>query len=166
MKIKDQPALTTKPKPFTFAPEDTVQQALDVMCEHNIGSVVVIHPDETVAGMVTERDMMKRILHAQRDPKTTQLSEIMTTDVHLARESDSLVNWMQTMSNKRFRHLPVVDEHDKLINVMSQGDFLVYTWPDLYEKVRHDLRGRLSRWFQGALVVFALLTLGLIALEL
>ncbi len=164
MRIKDKPNFTTKPKPITFGPKDKVQDALDVMCEKNIGSVVIVHPDQTVAGIVTERDMMIRVLGAKIDPKKTAISKIMSRDVHTANEQDELVDWMQTMSKERFRHLPVVDEEGKLVNMVSQGDFVAYTWPDLYEKVKQDLKGRLARSFQVLLVLFALITLGLIAL--
>lgn len=166
LKIKDKPNFKNKPKPIAFAPEDKVRTALDIMCEKNIGSIIVINPDESVAGIVTERDMMKRVLGQNRNPDETRLSEIMTTQVRTANEEDDLLDWMQTMSNERFRHLPVVNTEGKLVSMMSQGDFMAHTWPDLYEKLKQDLKGRLGRGFQVLLVVFAVLTLGLIAFEL
>lgn len=166
MKIKDKPDFKTKPKPVTFAPEDSVREALDVMCEKNIGSIIVIHPDQKIAGIVTERDMMIRVLGKNRDPSSTKLSEIMSTKVRAAKEDDNLVDWMHTMSSQRFRHLPVVDAQGKLVNMMSQGDFVAHTFPDLYEALRHDLKGRLARSFQILLILCALLTLGLIAFKL
>lgn len=166
MQIKDQPNFKEKPKPYTFSPHDMVQKALDIMCEKNIGSIIAINPDNTVAGIVTERDMMIRVLGARKNPDTTPIADIMSTDLSIAKETDNLVNWMKTMSSKRFRHLPVVDKDDKLICMMSQGDFSAHTWPDLYDKVRQDIKGGLGRWFQTLLIVFALITLGLIALKL
>ncbi len=163
MKIKDEPNIKNKPDPLTFNPEDSVRTALDIMCEKNVGSIVVITPDNMVAGIVTERDMMIRVLGPGLDPAKTKLSEIMTTDVKTANINDELVDWMKTMSNQRFRHLPVVDEHGKLINVMSQGDFVAHTWPDLYEKISNDLGG-IAKPLQIGLVVFTVLTLILIAL--
>lgn len=166
MKIKDKPDFNTKPKPVTFSPDDLVQSALDVMCKKNIGSIIVINSDETIAGIVTERDMMKRVLGKKRDPEKTKLSEIMSTNIRAANEDDDLVDWMHTMSNERFRHLPIVDSQGRLINMMSQGDFMAYTWPDLYEKIKQDLKGRLGRAFQIGLIVLAIATLALIAFEL
>ncbi len=49
----------------------------------------------------------------------------MTTNVRAARESDELVDWLQIMTTERFRHLPIVDEQGKLVNMMSQGGFRV-----------------------------------------
>ncbi len=166
MKIKDKPDFKTKPKPVTFLPDDSVRSALDVMCEKNIGSIIVVHPDQTIAGIVTERDMMIRVLGKKLNPDKAKLSEIMSTDIRSANEDDNLVDWMHTMSSERFRHLPVVDAEGKLVNMMSQGDFVAHTFPDLYEALRQDLKGRLGRGFQITLILFAVLTLGLIAFNL
>lgn len=166
MKIKDKPDFNTKQKPITFAPEDTVRSALDIMCEKNIGSIIITNPDDTIAGIVTERDMMRRAYGKNLNPDKAKLSEIMSTNIQAANEDDELVDWMKTMSDERFRHLPVVDADGKLINMMSQGDFLAYTWPDLYDKVKQDIKGRLGRSFQILLIVFAIVTLGLIAFNL
>lgn len=166
MKIKDKPDFKTKPKPVTFSPNDSVRTALEIMCEKNIGSIIVVHPDQKVAGIVTERDMMKRVLGKDRNPDKTTLAEIMSTDIRSANEDDNLVDWMHAMSSERFRHLPVVDDEGRLINMMSQGDFVAHTFPDLYEALRQDLKGCLGRGFQIALILFAVLTLGLIAFNL
>ena len=166
MKIKDKPDFKTKPKPVTFSPNDTVRVALTAMCEKNIGSIIVVHPDQKVAGIVTERDMMTRVLAHNLSPDTTKLSDIMSTNIHTASEDDNLVDWLYTMSSERFRHLPVVDHEGRLVNMVSQGDFVAHTFPDLYEALRQDLKGRLGRGFQISLILFALLTLGLIAFKL
>lgn len=166
MKIKDKPDFKTKPKPITFLPDSSVRSALDAMCEKNIGSIIVVHPDQKIAGIVTERDMMIRVLGKNLNPDTVKLSDIMSTDIRSANEDDSLVDWMHTMSSERFRHLPVVDAEGKLVNMMSQGDFVAHTFPDLYEALRQDIKGRLGRGFQFALVIFSILTLGLITFNM
>lgn len=166
MQIKDKLDFQSKPDPITFAPEDKIQAALDVMCEKNIGSIVVVNPDRTVAGIVTERDMMIRVLGAGVNPKKIPLSDIMSTEVSVAYENDELVDWLRTMSHERFRHLPIVDADGKLISMLSQGDFVAFTWPDLYEKVKQDLKGRLGKLLQVSLVLFAIITLALIGLKL
>lgn len=163
MKIKDKPDFANKPKPFTFGPSDSVQEALNLMCDKNIGSIIVINPDQTIAGIVTERDMMIRVLGKKRDPKKTKLSTIMTKNVRVASKNDELVDWLKVMSNERFRHLPIVDEEGKLISMVSQGDFVAHTWPDLYEKLKQDLKGRLGKSFQLLLILLTIAVLGLIA---
>ena len=89
-----------------------------------------------MAGIVTERDMLRRLLGERLDQHTTALSAIMTTEVRTARLDDEIVDWLRLMSNERFRHLPVVDANGRLINVLSQGDFVSYTWPQLLGTVR------------------------------
>lgn len=166
MRIKDKPDFKTKPKPVTFSPDHSVRDALDLMCEKNIGSIIVTNPDDTIAGIVTERDLMLRVLGPGKDPKKTKLSKIMTTGIRAAKENDELADWMKVMSDERFRHLPIVDEQGKLVNMMSQGDFVAYTWPDLYDKLKQDMKGPLGRALQFFLIAFALITLALIAFEL
>lgn len=166
MKIKDKPDFLTKPKPITFTPEDSVRDALKLMCDKNIGSIVVTNSDETIAGIVTERDMMIRVLGQDKNPDKTKLSEIMSTDIRAANENDELIDWLKVMSSERFRHLPIVDEQQRLVNMMSQGDFVAHTWPDLHEKLKRDLKGRLGWSLQIFLILFAIVTLGLIAFKL
>ena len=166
MKIKDSADFNTKAKPVTFSPDETVRAALDVMCEKNIGSIIATHEDGTIAGIVTERDMMIRVLGNNVNPDETKLAAVMSTGVRAANEDDDLVDWLRTMSNERFRHLPVVDNDGKLVNMISQGDLVAHTWPDLYDKIRHDLKDRLGRVLQVLLVALTVATLGLIAFNL
>ena len=74
----------------------------------------------------------------------TQLSAIMTSEVRTATANDEVIDWLRQMSNERFRHLPIVDEQGRLVNIMSQGDFVSFTWPDLLgllkEKTRDSLK--------------------------
>lgn len=166
MKIKDSPDFKTKPKPITFSPEDYVRDALEIMCEKNIGSIIIVDPENKLLGIVTERDMMIRVLGKNKNPDETKLSEIMTTKVRFAYENDNMVDWIHTMSDERFRHLPIVDNEGKIVNMMSQGDFLAHTFPDLYEAFRKSLKDRLGKSFQIALILFALITLILIGFGL
>jgi CBS-domain-containing membrane protein len=80
---------------------------------------------------VTERDFMRRLIDKGLDPAKTPVSDIMTSDLKVGRADDTMAEWLQQMSNERFRHLPIVDENGKLVNIMSQGDFVAYTWPQL-----------------------------------
>ena len=96
------------------------------MSEKNIGSVVIVDDDMQVKGIVTERDLMRRLLNKALDPNTTPLSAIMTTEVRTGRAEDDVIGWLRQMSNERFRHLPVVDEEGRLVNIMSQGRFCFF----------------------------------------
>jgi len=131
MKIKDRTEFKTKAAVMTFRADDKVIKAVKAMSEKNYGASVIVDKDNKPVGIVTERDFMRRLLAKGLDVKTTLISEIMTSDLKLASEDDEVVDWLRIMSNERFRHLPVVDAQGKLLNLMSQGDFVSYTWPQL-----------------------------------
>jgi CBS-domain-containing membrane protein len=99
---------------------------------------VIVNLDRKPIGIVTERDFMRRLINNSLDPVATPLSAIMTTDLKLARAEDNLLDWLRQMSNERFRHLPVVDDDGRLVSIMSQGDFVSYTWPELMGRVREQ----------------------------
>lgn len=138
MKIKDRTEFSSKSSVMTFKPDETVFNAAQAMSEKNYGAAVIVSPDFKPIGIVTERDFMRRLINKGLDPQTTLLSTIMTTDLKLANVDDNLLDWLRQMSNERFRHLPVVDDEGKLISIMSQGDFVSYTWPELIGRVREQ----------------------------
>jgi len=110
------------------------------MSERNYGSVVVVDAERKPVGIVTERDLMRRLLHKRLDYDSTTLEQITTRDLKVARSDDDLLDWLRLMSNERFRHLPVVDDQGVLISMMSQGDFVSYTWPELLGRLREQAR--------------------------
>lgn len=165
MKIKDRPEYKSKPLPFSLRANDVVPTAVKTMSEKNIGSVIIVDDDMQVKGIVTERDLMRRLLNKSLDPKTTQLSTIMTSEVRTGRADDEVIDWLRQMSNERFRHLPVVDDQGRLVNIMSQGDFVSFTWPDLLgllkEKTRDSLKGGASQLplLVAGMIVYAVVVL-------
>ena len=70
----------------------------------------------------------------------------MTREVKTASPDDHVIDWLRQMSNERFRHLPVVDADGRLINLLSQGDFVSFTWPELLlnlrDKAGETIRGK------------------------
>ena len=136
MKIKDRAEFRTKPAPLTARRGETVLEAAQRMAARNFGSIIVVNDDQTIAGMVTERDMFKRVIADRRDPEKTTVADVMTKNVRTASEEDDLLDWLRIMSNERFRRLPIVDSEGKLSSVMSQGDFVSYTWPQLFEQAK------------------------------
>ena len=140
MQIKDRPEFKRKSAVLTFGPDDTVSAAVKVMSERNYGAAVIVDAEHKPVGIATERDFMRRLLNEGRDPRSTRLGDIMTTDLKIARAQDDLLEWLRHMSNDRFRHLPVVDDDGRVISIMSQGDFVSYTWPQLLSRVREQAR--------------------------
>ena len=136
MKINERKEYSSKSEPLTFGKDSKVSDAVASMSEYNYGAVVIVNDDNTIAGIVSERDIMKRLVNENKDPSTTTVSDIMTTNVRCAQEDDLVVDWLRIMSNERFRHLPITDKEGKLINLMSQGDFVSYTWPELISDIK------------------------------
>ena len=130
-RLVDRPEFKTKPKPVTFLGKEKVSQAIAVMADKNYGSVVIVDSKDKVVGIVTERDIVKKLVNNNMSPKTTKLEDIMTLNPRVANENDDVVDWLRTMSNDRFRRLPVVDADGKIKVIFTQGDFVSYTWPDL-----------------------------------
>jgi signal-transduction protein with cAMP-binding, CBS, and nucleotidyltransferase domain len=128
--------------------------AIQTMSEKNYGAVVIVDSADKPIGIVTERDFMRRLLAKGLNPELTQLSEIMTKDLKLARETDEVMVWVRQMSNERFRHVPVVDNDGRLLNIMSQGDFVSYTWPDLINIVKDRTGFALNYRFQLPILAF------------
>jgi len=135
-RLMDRPEYKSKLKPLTRTPDTTVFDAVSAMSEKNYGSVIVVDAQEKVIGVVTERDVMNKLVGKGLDAKTTKLSDIMTENPRLARETDDMVDWLRIMSNERFRRLPVVDDDGRIKAVFTQGDFVSYTWPDLMYQMR------------------------------
>jgi CBS domain-containing protein len=136
MKIKDRTEFKSKPPVLTFSSTDKVIDAVIAMSEKNYGASVIVDSDYKPVGIITERDFMRRLLAKGLDANTTPISAIMSTELKLASAEDEVVDWLRIMSNERFRHLPVVDAQGKLLNMMSQGDFVSYTWPQLIGRAR------------------------------
>lgn len=159
MKIKDRPNFANKPRAFALRGEQTVATAVTTMVERNIGSVVIVDADMKVQGIVTERDLLRRFINQDLNPKTTPLSSLMSTHIKTARLDDDDMKCLQLMSDQRFRHLPIVDENDRLIGILSQGDFVAQTWQDvllLVRKKTEETFRKPTAQVVGALVLYTI----------
>lgn len=163
-RIKDLPEFDSKPKPLTFGPETTVKDAAMAMSENRYGSVVVVDEDRQVLGIVTERDVLNKIVAEELDASEQKLADVMSTKVRVANENDDLIDWLRIMSNERFRRLPIVDAEGRISAVFTQGDFVSYTWPDLVFQGRALVKATAGKNFQyilifGGIGLYALLML-------
>lgn len=107
----------------TIAPEASVLEAAQLMNDHRIGALVVVVPGtDGVAGIFTERDVMRRVVAAQRDVGDTCVVDVMTTPVACAGPRTTTDELRRVMREKRIRHVPIVDDDDHLIGMVSIGD--------------------------------------------
>ena len=122
----------------TIAPAATVSELLDLLATHNIGAVVVSADGASISGIVSERDVVRRLASKGADVLDQQVSAIMTTDVKTCGIEDSLESIAQTMTYGRFRHLPVT--HDgKLVGIISIGDVVKNRIDQLTDERNHLL---------------------------
>ena len=104
----------------TVDPDRTVLEAMKVLVEHGIGAVVVMRGEE-IAGIMSERDVLRLGAKSPASLETTRVGEVMTRDLIVAVPDDDLDYAMQVMTNNRIRHLPLV-ENGKLAGMLSIGD--------------------------------------------
>lgn len=105
----------------SLGPADTVAEAVRVMNERNIGSVMVKDGDEVV-GIFTERDVLVRVVGDRRDADATRVADVMTTRVVSIKPSMSVEEAMVVVTETRCRHLPVFDDDKNLVGMVSSGD--------------------------------------------
>ena len=105
---------------WSIPPHATVFEALGLMAEKNVGAVLVIE-DEVLVGIISERDYARKIILKGKTSMDTRVWEIMTSSVVYVSPDQSLEECMALMTEKRIRHLPVLED-DQLIGVISIGD--------------------------------------------
>lgn len=113
----------------SVSPHIMVRDALRIMAEKNIGAIVVMD-DSKLVGIFSERDYARKIVLKDKSSKTTPISEIMTSeDLITVKLSTSIDDCMVLMTDKRIRHLPVVEDN-KLMGVISIGDLVKHIIED------------------------------------
>ena len=120
---------------LSIAPSASVLDAIKLMAEKGIGALIVMD-GETMAGIVTERDYARKVILKGRSSHETPVSDIMSTGV-ISTSPDQTVNiCMNVMTDKRIRHLPVV-EGNKVIGLVSIGDLVKAIIADQKEEIEH-----------------------------
>ncbi len=117
----------------SVVPDSTVLEAIILMADKAIGSLMVMVDDELL-GIVTERDYARKVIIKGRSSKTTRVSEIMTTGVFTTSSTESVNDCMSLMTEKRIRHLPVL-EGDRVIGMISIGDLVQAIISDQKEEI-------------------------------
>jgi CBS domain-containing protein len=112
--------------PLSVSPEDSVFSALELMAKHDIGAVLAMH-DGKLAGIFSERDYARKIILLGKSSKETLVREIMTEKVLYAQPSMTSDQAMALMTDKRIRHLPVLDANQKVLGMVSIGDLVKET---------------------------------------
>ena len=126
----------------TIAPDAPVLDAIKLMAEKRIGALLAMEGDR-VAGIVTERDYARKVVLKGRSSADTPVRDIMTADVMYVRPDQSSEDCMALMTDKRLRHLPVMDG-DRLIGLISIGDLVKEVISEqkfIIEQLQHYISG-------------------------
>lgn len=102
-------------------PDAPVAELVGLLRRHNLGAVVVSHDGRAIAGIVSERDVIRALVDGA-GVLQQPVSELMSTGVHCCRPRDTVESAMSAMTDRRVRHLPVVDDTDRLVGIVSIGD--------------------------------------------
>jgi CBS domain-containing protein len=106
---------------WTVAPEETVFAALELMAEKNIGALPVVEHGR-VCGIFSERDYARKVILHGRSSHYTPIRDIMTAPVFTIRPDEDMNRCMSLMTDKHVRHLPVLDDDEQLLGIISIGD--------------------------------------------
>lgn len=123
------------PEAAAVTVDATVAEAINRMLDYHVGAVGVIDNEGRVAGIFTERDVLRRFALSNRDPKQTLVREMMTTPVELATIETGPGEALATMLERHFRHLPIVDPAGKLLGMLSIRNVLQWRVDDLAQEL-------------------------------
>lgn len=119
----------------TVSPDQTVLEAAQLMNEKHIGAVPVVTND-TVVGIFSERDILRRVVAKEREPSKTHVRDVMTSPVICAASNSSLDEIRTVMREKRIRHIPVVED-GHLEGILSIGDLNIVQAKDQEDTIQY-----------------------------
>ncbi len=116
--------LAEKTRPLsTVAPGDTVQHAMELMRERDIGAVMVVNGNKLV-GIFTERDCLQKVSSLGLNARELLVHEVMTEKVRFVKPDMEVSQCLALMTERFFRHLPVLDEQQNILGIVSIGDLV------------------------------------------
>ena len=147
MKITDIPEYKDKEKLLALEENTMVSEAAKLMKENNYGATVVLNEGK-LSGIFTERDLLVKIVAEGKDYNKLKLKDVMTKDVKTAKENDEVMASVRRMSNGKFRHLPIMDDNDRVVGMISQGDFVAATWAQLFFRLKEQTKASFISYTQ------------------
>lgn len=127
--------------PICCLPGDPVDKVAQLMRRENIGPVLIIEDEKRrkLVGIVTDRDLALKIVAEGRDPKTTRVGDVMTSEVETVGASDDLQKALDKMNQLQLRRIPVLDDSSKPVGILAQAD--VATRVNEAEKTAYIVKG-------------------------
>ena len=122
-------------KPPTIGLEATVAEAIEVMLQKSVGGVAVIDSEQRVAGIFTERDVLRKLALSGLDPHKVPVRELMTTPVDMATTETTPGEAFEEMVSRHYRHLPIVDKNGRLLGLLSIRHLLQWRLEELGQQL-------------------------------
>jgi len=127
---------------ITIEPGASVYSAIEIMAENGIGALMVMEGNRPV-GLISERDYARKVILKGRSSRDTEIREVMTTHVSCVRPDQTVEECMALMTDKRIRHLPVIED-DRIVGIVSIGDLVKSIISDqqfIIEQLEHYICG-------------------------
>lgn len=134
MQVSEMPEFQNRTQVLTCGPNETVYDAVVAMTFRRCGAIAIVEKEKLI-GIFTERDLLARVVGQGRDVESTNISDVMSVNIETAQPNDSAILCMGRMEHGGFRHMPVIDDKNNLIGMLSQRDFLSYTMNRLKDKI-------------------------------
>jgi len=131
---------------ITIAPSATVFEAVQLMDAKNIGALLVLNAQGKIAGIFTERDCFRKVILAGKAPQDVPVKAVMTKKVIYASPEMTVDECMALMTDKRIRHMPVLDQDEKILGIISIGDLVKFVASEQDAMIRN-----LEKYIEGSL---------------
>ncbi|MEX0773036.1 MAG: CBS domain-containing protein [Balneolales bacterium] len=135
------------PDIYKISPDASVFDAISGMADHNVGALLVMDQGR-LEGIISERDYRNKVILKGRTSRQTQVKEIMTSNLLWVIPEETIENCMAIMTQKKIRHLPVLDSSENVIGIISIGD-LVKAIIDQQEIELNDMKNYIAGSYPG-----------------
>lgn len=130
----------------TVSPQASVFEAVQLMDSKNIGSLLVLNVHGKIAGIFSERDCFRKVILADKSARDVLVKTVMTKKVIYASPDDTVDACMSLMTQKRIRHLPVIDAQERVLGIISIGDLVKFMASEQDALIRN-----LEKYIEGSL---------------
>jgi len=130
----------------TVSPQASVYEAIQLMDQKNIGSLLVLNAHGKIAGIFAERDCFRKVILQDKSPRDVLVKNAMTKKVVYASPENTVDECMALMTQKRIRHLPVIDAGEKVVGIISIGDLVKFMASEQDALIRN-----LEKYIEGSL---------------
>lgn len=130
----------------TIAPQASVYDAILLMDQKNIGSLLVLNAHGKIAGIFAERDCFRKVVLMDKSPRDVAVKAVMTKKVIYASPDTTVDECMALMTQKRIRHMPVIDAQERVLGIISIGDLVKFMASEQDALIRN-----LEKYIEGSL---------------